>query len=260
MAAIVSLLSDFGLVDPYVGVMKARVLAEAPSASLVDLTHDVDPGDVRGGAFLLAQATPWFPDGAVHLAVVDPGVGTARRAVAVEAEGGFFVGPDNGLFTLALAGRRIRRAVVLPVGRGASPTFHGRDVFAPAAGRLATGAPIESLGRPAGRLLTLDWPSPRRRGATTVGEVVHVDRFGNLVTNLRTIDNGRGDGGELSVGGFHTKQVFRTYGDVNHGQPLALRGSHGFIEIAVRDGSAAAVLGVARGDKIVVRHRILKSQ
>ena len=250
--AIVSLLSDFGLSDPYVGVMKARVLAQAPSASLVDLTHAVPPGDVRAGAFLLAQAAPWFPDGAVHLAVVDPGVGTSRRAVAVEASGRFFVGPDNGMFALALAGQRVRRAVVLPVPRRASPTFHGRDVFAPAAGRLAAGAPIESLGRPAARLAPLDWPAPRRRGATTVGEIVHIDHFGNLVTNLRTTD-----GGELTAGGFRTRRILRTYGDAPRGQPLALRGSHGFLEIAVRDGSAAQVLGVTRGDKIHVRHRML---
>jgi S-adenosyl-L-methionine hydrolase (adenosine-forming) len=251
MAAIVSLLSDFGLSDPYVGVMKARVLAHAPAAPLVDLTHAVAPGDVRVGAFLLAQAAPWFPDGAVHLAVVDPGVGTSRRAVAVQAGGAFFVGPDNGLLTLALAGRRVRRAVVLTIPPRASPTFHGRDVFAPAAGQLAAGAALESLGRPAGRLVTLDWPRPRRRGATTAGEIVHVDRFGNLVTNLRTVD-----GGELSAGDFRTRRISRTYGDVAPGQPLALRGSHGFIEVAVRDGSAAEVLGVTRGDKILVRHRI----
>ena len=252
--AIVSLLSDFGVADPWVGVMKARVLAQAPSASLVDLTHAVPPGDVRAGAFLLAQAFAWFPEGSVHLAVVDPGVGTRRRAIAVEAGGAFFVGPDNGLFALALAGRRVRRAVVLPVPPRASPTFHGRDVFAPAAGRLAAGTSIESLGRPAGRLRALDWPRPRRRGADTVGEIVHVDHFGNLVTNLRTVDRG-----ELVAGNsFRTRRILRTYGDAHHGEPLALRGSHGFLEIAVRDGSAAAQLGLARGDKILVRHRIFK--
>jgi hypothetical protein len=232
--AIVSLLSDFGASDVYVGVMKARVLAADPAARLVDLTHAVPPQDVQAGAFHLAQAARWFPRGSVHLAVVDPGVGTARRALAIEGEEAFFVGPDNGLLTAAAG--RIKRAVVLPVPKGASSTFHGRDVFAPAAGRLSAGAPLSSLGAPAGRLVALKRPAP--------GAIVHVDHFGNLITNLTSLE------GELVAGAFRTRKLARAYGDVAPGEPLALIGSHGFVEIAVRDGSAARALGLRRGDGV----------
>ncbi len=242
--AIVSLLSDFGLTEPYVGVMKAMVLSAHPSATLVDLTHQVPAQDVRAGAFLLASAASWFPRGTVHLAVVDPGVGTERRALAVQTDDAFFVGPDNGL--LRLAARKIRRSVALPLPAGSSSTFHGRDVFAPAAGRLAAGEPLSSLGRPAGRLQPLDWPAPRRRGATLRGEVIHVDHFGNLITNLSALD------GELQAGAFRTRRLHKTYGEVARGEPLALIGSHGLIEIAVRDGSAASLLALGRGAAVLL--------
>jgi S-adenosylmethionine hydrolase len=243
--AIVTLLSDFGARDVYVGVMKAQVLAGDPSARLVDLTHQVPPQDVRAGAFQLLQAAPWFPTGTVHLAVVDPGVGTARRAVAIEGEQAFFVGPDNGLLTAAAG--RIKRAVTLPIPKGASHTFHGRDVFAPAAGRLSAGAPISSLGKPAGKLVRPSWPAPRRSGHLTVGEIVHVDHFGNLITNLTSLD------GELLVGSFRSKRLCRAYGEAAPGEALALIGSHGFVEIAVREGSAAQMLGLGRGGEVRVR-------
>jgi S-adenosyl-L-methionine hydrolase (adenosine-forming) len=236
---VVSLLSDFGTSDVYVGVMKAVVLSAAPSARLVDLTHEVPPQDVRAGAFHLMQAAAWFPRGTVHLAVVDPGVGSERRAIAVEAGGAFFVGPDNGLFSWIAP--RPTRAVILEVPRGASNTFHGRDVFAPAAGKLAAGAPLASLGAPAGRLVKLSWP--------TRAEIVHVDRFGNLITNLEKLD------GELVAGEFRTRKLVSSYAAVARGEPLAILGSHGFVEIAVRDGSAAAVLGLQRGARVTAGRR-----
>jgi S-adenosyl-L-methionine hydrolase (adenosine-forming) len=217
----------------YVGVMKAVILSVNPAAQLVDLTHEVPPQDVRAGAFLLAQAMAWCPRGTVHLAVVDPGVGTARRAIAVESAGQFFVGPDNGL--LSLAAKKISRAVILNIPRTASATFHGRDVFAPAAARLSLGEKLESLGRPAGRLLQL----PKARG-----EIVWIDHFGNLITDLKTLK------GELRAGDFRTRKLHRTYGEVGSGEPLALLGSHGFVEIAVRNGSAEKLLGISRGARV----------
>jgi S-adenosylmethionine hydrolase len=248
--AIVSLLSDFGLGDVYVAVMKARILAQDSTAQLVDLTHQVAPQDVRAGAFHLAQAAPWFPRGTVHLAVIDPGVGTARRAVAVQSENAFYVGPDNGL--LWLAARPVRAAVTLAVPRGSSNTFHGRDVFAPAAGRLSAGAPLSSLGPPAAKLARLDWPAPRRRGRARVGEVVHVDHFGNVITNFTALE------GELSAGEFRARKLLKTYGDAARGEPLALIGSHGFVEIAVREGSAAQLLQLSRGDAVTVSFPVRK--
>jgi S-adenosylmethionine hydrolase len=247
---IVSLLSDFGVEDPYVGVMKAVVLGICPTVSLVDLTHEVPPQDVMTGALHLMQAAPHFPRGAVHLAVVDPGVGSRRRAIAVETERAFFVGPDNGLASLAWG--RVVCAVELPIPRGASATFHGRDVFAPAAGRLAAGAPLVSLGRPATGLAKLAWPRPRRRGPRLRGEIVHVDRFGNLITNLTARDLGARF--TLRAGEFNARRLQRTYADAAPGALLLLVGSSGLVEIAARDGSAAARLGLRRGDAVAVEH------
>jgi S-adenosylmethionine hydrolase len=232
----ISLLSDFGHRDVYVGVMKAVILSANPRATLVDLTHEVPPQDVRAGAFLLAQAVTWFPRGTVHLAVVDPGVGTARRAVAIESGGHYFVGPDNGLFSVCSGAAT--KAVILNVPRAASATFHGRDLFAPAAARLSLGEKLESLGRPAGKLQKL----PKSRG-----EIIWIDHFGNLITDLTALK------GELRVGDFRTRKLHRTYGEVSPGEPLALIGSHGFVEIAVRDGSAEKVLGISRGARVTTR-------
>jgi S-adenosylmethionine hydrolase len=170
---------------------------------------------------------------------VDPGVGSARRAIAFEQDGMFFVGPDNGLFSLVAP--RPKRAVVLPVPKTASHTFHGRDVFAPAAGKLAAGVPLSSLGKPAGKLVQLRWPKRP--------EIVHVDRFGNLITNLTKLD------GELAAGEFRANKLVTSYAAVRSGEPLAIIGSHGFVEIAVRNGSAAEALGLRRGDAIATGRR-----
>lgn len=249
--AIISLLSDFGSVDPYVGVMKGVILSLHPDALIVDLTHQVPPQDVRAGAFLLAQAVDHFPADAIHLAVVDPGVGTARRAIAVETEAGRFVGPDNGIFARVLAARRRVRAVELSV-RGASATFHGRDVFAPAAAKWSRGAALAELGRPV-RLARAASFGPRRRGGVTRGTILHVNRFGNLITNLTRADVAGAF--EISAGSFRATRLGRTYADAKSGALVALVGSAGLLEIAARDGSAAAELGLVAGDAVVVRAR-----
>lgn len=242
MARAITLLSDFGTADSYVGELKGVLVSLAPDAVLVDVTHDVRPGDVAEGRFLVMRAWHRFPPGTVHLAVVDPGVGTARRAVAGEARGHFFVGPDNGLFgDLVTEGRWIE----LAIPAGAAPTFHGRDVFAPAAARLAAGAALAGLGRPATGLVHAPAPAPRVDGVALVGAVVHVDRFGTLVTN---IPGARVEPGvRIKVGGVEVGTVRRTYGDVAAGQLVAYVGSGGDVEIAVRGGSAARHLGVGVG-------------
>jgi S-adenosylmethionine hydrolase len=252
--AIITLLSDFGLADPYVGMMKGAVLSVNPAATLVDLTHEVPPQDVATGAFLLAHAAAYFPPGTIHLAVVDPGVGSRRRPIAVAADDQFFVGPDNGLVSLALRARRRRRAVVLRdvryFRRERSRTFHGRDLFAPVAAHLSLGVALGALGPPAGRLVTLPWPRPRTRGRRIHGAILLVDRYGNLITNIEHRQLGAR---ALIVAGQHRwPRVVDAYADVAPGEPLALINSYGLLELAVRDGSAAERLSLGRGDPVIV--------
>jgi hypothetical protein len=247
MHPIITLLTDFGTADGYVGEMKAVLISQAPDARLVDITHDIPPQDVESGRLALARVWRRFPAGTIHLAIVDPGVGSTRDAIAVESDGRLLVGPDNGLLSPALlvAGAR---AVRLPIPSAASPTFHGRDAFAPAAAALATGSSLDALGAAAPEPVILRTPEPKRLPDGSLrGEVIAVDRFGNAITNLVAVR-----GGVLEVG-FTTLAVQHTYGDVAPGTALAVVGSTGLIEIAVRDGSAAAMLHLARGSAVTLR-------
>ncbi len=249
---LVTLLTDFGTADGYVAEVKGVLLSEAPGAVVVDVSHDLAPHDVEGARLALARYWRRFPRGTVHLAVVDPGVGSARAALAVESDGRFLVGPDNGVLSPALlvAGAR---AVRLAVGARAAPTFHGRDVFAPAAGRLAAGESLDALGEPAEECVVRRTPEARRLPDGAIeGCVITVDRFGNAITNLVAGAAVARHGGTLSLGG-RDVPVRRVYADVEPGAPVALVGSNGLLEVAVREGSAAARLGVARGARVVLR-------
>lgn len=270
-SGIVSFLSDFGTGDAYVGVVKAVMLSVHPGLTIVDLTHQVPPQDILEGAFQLMTAVPIFPSGTVHLAVVDPGVGTKRRAVAVELAGYTLVGPDNGLLSLAVqrlattARIPLREhegelliappiaAVVLTEARfwhhPVSTTFHGRDVFGPVAAHLARGVELSELGRAVDRLASLPFPEPRRPSAQRiVGQVLHVDRFGNLVTNVHgelVPAHARVRAGSMVINGIRA-----TYGCGP--EAIALIGSAGYLELAVPGGNAAERLGLKRGDPIEV--------
>src|SRR5919199_222420 len=189
MRRIITLLTDFGVADAYVGVMKGVILGIAPEVTAVDLCHEVPPQDVRAGAFLLMAAYAYFPAGTIHLAVVDPGVGTERQIVAVRAGEHYFVGPDNGLLRWAVdraGGAAAIVAVENPEYRlsQVSTTFHGRDMMAPAAAHLARGVPLEALGPAVPRLAGEPFPEPQRRGNALAGRVIYVDRYGNCITNL----------------------------------------------------------------------------
>ncbi len=248
---IVTLLTDFGGTDSYVAELKAVVLRGAPEAVLVDITHSVPPGDIRSGAYLMGRTWHLFPAGTVHLAVVDPGVGTARAALAFTAGRHWFVGPDNGLFTAALRDTEVR-IVALPVPPSASPTFHGRDLFAPAAAALASGTALERLGPPFGGIPErLAYTEPHYEGKSIVGEIVYVDRFGTLVTNLTP--ELVPPYAVLAVEGLDIGPLRRTYADVPTGGLLAYVGSGGAVEIAVRNGSAARRLGMGVGARIRAR-------
>jgi len=246
MPRLITLLTDFGTADGYVGEMKGVLASLAPTATIVDVAHDVAPHDVDGARLALARYWRRFPEGTVHLVVVDPGVGSARGALATSSEGRYLVGPDNGVLSPALlhAGAR---CVTLGIPPGASPTFHGRDVFAPAAAQLALGASLETLGAVADEPLIRRTPEATRRDDGGVqGEVITVDRFGNAVTNLLAMR-----GGEVQVNGL-SLSLRRAYADAAPGEPLALVGSSGLVEIAVRDGSAAERLGLRRGSSVVL--------
>jgi S-adenosylmethionine hydrolase len=253
---LVSLLTDFGATDTYVGQMKAALLRVAPAATLVDLTHAVPAQDVRAGAFLLWTAVEAFPPGSLHLAVVDPGVGSGRRAVAVRSRrGDVLVGPDNGLLLPAieqLGG--LSAAVELTDstywGPLRSSTFHGRDLFAPVVGHLAAGVPLERVGRLVEQLAApFRIPPPEAEAGLPVGEVIHVDTYGNLITNL--------PGAQLPAR-FRVRVGLTVvegaphphYQAVAPGELLALVGSAGLLEISARDGSAASVLGAERGERV----------
>lgn len=257
---LVTLTTDFGLEGHHAGVLKGVILALCPRARIVDLTHRIPPGDVELAAWTLLWALPSFPPGATHLVVVDPGVGTRRRALAADGGGHRFTGPDNGVLALALA-RTGAAAVALPTpGPGeASATFHGRDVFAPAAARLALGVPLDRLGTPARRWARLAVENPRRAGpGAAAGRVVAVDRWGNLVTDLTVADLSRwgiGPEVEVRVGHRRVAGLRRTYADAGPGEPVALVNSSGHLEIAVNSGRADAALGAGRGSAVRVRHR-----
>ena len=248
---LITLLTDFGTTDSYVAEVKGVLLSAAPSAGLVDITHSVSPGDVRAGAYLLGRAWHRFPAGTVHLAVVDPGVGTDRAALALSAKGHYFVGPDNGLFTYILRDAEVE-IVSLPTPDGASATFHGRDLFAPAAAALATGATLGALGPPFAAIpIRLVYSEPHYEGKSVVGQVVYADRFGTLVTNL-TPDLVP-PYASVEVEGLEVGPLRRTFGDVPSGGLVAYVGSGGQIEIAVRDGSAGRRLGMGVGGRVRAR-------
>jgi S-adenosylmethionine hydrolase len=251
-SAIITLTSDFGLADGYVASMKAVVLARCPNARIVDVTHEIPPGDVMRGALILEATAPHFPAGSVHLAVVDPGVGSGRKGIAASSGGHYFVGPDNGLFTPFLDAPDAAVYALPEPGPGASATFHGRDVFAPAAARLAGGADMASLGEPLEDPIRLDWPTAEVTGDEIRGEVIYVDRFGNCVTSIK--------GGDLETNISYTVKAGKRdigrpreyYAEVPPGEALALINSMGRLEIAVNGGSAAEARGLRLGDVITV--------
>jgi S-adenosylmethionine hydrolase len=247
MTRIITLLTDFGTADGYVGEMKGVLCSAAPDIALVDITHEVAAQDVEGARLVVARYWRRFPVGTVHVVVVDPGVGGTRAAIVVESEGRLLVGPDNGVLSPALL-HGGARCVELSVPAGASATFHGRDVFAPAAAALARGTPIDALGEASTSPIVRRTPEPVRRDDGSIGGVViSVDRFGNAVTNLLSWR-----GGVVETNGRRLSLV-RTYADVAPGDATALVGSSGLVEIAVRNGSAAATLGLKRGDVVVLR-------
>ncbi len=259
--SVITLLSDFGLEDGYVAAMKGVIATIAPEAQLVDVTHLVPPQDIVWARFRLLTVSPYFPLGTVHLAVVDPGVGTSRRAIAVRSRSGsFFVGPDNGVLIGALEADPPAVAVELTEMQfwrtpAPSATFHGRDVFAPAAAHLARGTPVEALGRAIDpvQLTRLELPACEAAPGGFKGVIQAVDRFGNLITNVPGALVTTRQGWTVSIAG-RSIPGHRTYAEVPVGELIALVGSHEFVEVAVHRGDARRVLGAGVGEPLQI-HR-----
>lgn len=255
----IALLTDFGSRDHYAGTMKGVVLGLCPDATLVDLTHDIAPHDVLGGALELAAAYKYFPAGTIFLVVVDPGVGSSRHGIAADAGGYRFVAPDNGVLTLVFRETPPKRVVELTERRYARPTvsrtFEGRDRFAPAAAWLGKGIELSALGRPLSSWQMLAVPEAVVTDDAVSGEVLRVDRFGNLVTNIdrRTFDKIAGRGGiDIKAGTHGVGKVVATYSEVEPGAVCALFGSSEHLEVAVNGGSAAERLNLSRGAPVTI--------
>ena len=255
---IVTLTTDFGTRDPYVGAMKGVILSICPEATIVDITHEIAPQDVTEGALALRSACPGYPAGSIHVAVVDPGVGSRRRALAVSSGGRLYIGPDNGIFTLVCGEDSSVRSITnrSVQAETVSATFHGRDIFAPAAAHVAQGLAPERLGRKVRRIERLDLPTPEVGRRRVLGQVLHVDRFGNLISNIaeETLDAARSPerAAVVRIGDMEIDGIRRTYTEAPRGALLALIGSTGLLEISLREGSAAVKLGAGRGTRVEV--------
>jgi S-adenosylmethionine hydrolase len=253
----ITLTSDFGLKDPYVAEMKGVILTINPNATIVDITHGVEKFSIRIGASMLASAAPYFPKGTVHLAVVDPGVGTERRAILIQTKQGFFVGPDNGILMLAAQNQGIEHineitnpTLMLPI---VTSTFHGRDVFAPAAAHLDNKVPSSEFGPEISDAVTSEITNVEQRNGSFIGEVLHVDHFGNIITNINQKEIVDAKTVSVKLQNLSLKVAFsKTYAQAKPQEPIALIGSYGFLEIALNQANAAERFYVKTGDKIEV--------
>ncbi|MCS7096020.1 MAG: SAM-dependent chlorinase/fluorinase [Nitrososphaerota archaeon] len=257
---IITLTTDFGLADPYVAEMKAVILRINPNVTIVDITHQIEKFNIKMGAFILASAAPFFPEGTIHIAVVDPGVGTERKPILIEAESAFFIGPDNGLLTLAAKKQGIKHVYEISNPKFMLPkistTFHGRDVFAPAAAYLSMGVPPSEFGLELHEISTPTFAGIIESGETLVGEVIHIDDFGNIITNFTDKELNK----FIANGKIHVKlgetelslNVRKTYAEVEPLKPLAIIGSHDFLEISINRANAAKFFNVKVGDKVTL--------
>lgn len=258
--SIVTLMTDFGIKDGNVGVMKGVILGLAPDAQIVDLSHTISPQNIREAGLILARSAPYFPSGTIHLIVVDPGVGTARRPVAARLGTQRFVCPDNGLLTLLLERAEQERwpVEIVHLDRpqywrpDISHVFHGRDIFAPSAGYLASGVSLSMMGTPITDPVRLQLPKPEHRPNGWRGEVIHIDHFGNISTNIRFEQLGEAAGATIRLAGVEIQGMVQTFGDRPVGELISLYGSTGNLLVCVVNGSAAERLKIQLGDPVEV--------
>lgn len=248
---IVTLTTDFGLADHYVGVLKGVILGIAPRARIVDITHHVEPYEITQAAFLVAQAYTGFPPGTVHVVVVDPGVGTSRRPLLVEAARQIFIAPDNGVLSLLYSREKHKVRAVSEdryFRKPVSPTFHGRDIFAPVAAHVARGVAPSKFGKPIRDYLRRELDQPVRTGKRTwTGAVLHIDRFGNVVTNFRTADLPTDRPYVVALGPHRIAHLATSYAECGQGELFLIGGSSGYLEISINQAPAAKALGCGVG-------------
>jgi len=262
---IITLLSDFGLRDAYVAEMKAVILSINPDARIVDISHEIEKFNIRMGAFMLACATPYFPEGTIHVAVVDPGVGTKRCPIIIQTKRSSYVGPDNGLLVLSAQKEKISHIYHIRSPKYVRPkistTFHGRDIFAPAAAHLSLGCSPSQFGPEIENYVVPQFAKPRMKKDELIGEVMYIDDFGNIVTNISSKDL---EELETRIGDLLNARIGRktfemrfcsTYGDVPAKTPLAVVGSHDFLEISINQGNASQTLNLKIGDSFSIRFR-----
>jgi S-adenosyl-L-methionine hydrolase (adenosine-forming) len=253
----ITLTTDFGLRDPYVAEMKGAILTINSKATLIDITHDVEKFNIRMGAFMLASAAPYFPKGTIHLAVVDPGVGTERRAIVIQTKRGFLVGPDNGVLMLAAQTQSIECIyelsnpnLMLPQ---TSNTFHGRDIFAPAVAHLDRGIQPRDFGSEIKDPVFPHFSEVKQISGILNGEILYIDGFGNVIFNIKEKNMPNSQVISIKLPQVSLKLKFcKTYGEAPTGEPIVLVGSHGFIELALNQGSAAEKFHLKVGDKIAI--------
>ena len=257
--SIITLLTDFGIKDHYVASLKGVILGINPHCTLVDISHQVSPQDIREGAFILANTYSFFPRGTIHLSVVDPEVGSSRKPILIVTKDYFFVGPDNGLFTLAASREQVSQVVALTNKKfflpSVSATFHGRDLFAPVAGHLSLGVKPGAFGSELDSWMELNFGKAKIKEKGLVGEILHIDGFGNLISNIRKQEFSDFTGDQPFVIKVGTKTIHglkRRYSDGSRNELIALFGSGGFLEISVREGSAQKILKAKRGDPIQI--------
>lgn len=262
---IITLTTDFGLRDPYVAEMKAVILKIRPDTTIVDVTHQIEKFNVKMGAYVLASASPYFPEGTIHVAVIDPGVGAKRKAILIQTKHSYFIGPDNGVLALAAKNQDIDHIYKITNPKFMLPkisdTFHGRDVFAPAAAYLAKDTPPSEFGPEIHKIITPKFAKIAARKNVLIGEVIHIDGFGNIITNFREEELKLANiKGMVNIRFNDTKlklKLCKAYSEVKAQKPLAIIGSHNFLEISVNKGNAAETFKVKIGDKIKLYHSCL---
>lgn len=257
--SVITLLTDFGTKDPYLASMKGVILNINPHCTLVDITHEVRPHDIQEGAFILANTYSYFPKRTIHLSVVDPEVGGTRKPILLVTQNYFFIGPDNGLFTFVAQREKIKQVVVLTKQKYFLPkvsmTFHGRDIFAPVAAHLSLGIEPDAFGYRINSIEEIGFQSPIIKGGKLLGEIVHIDTFGNLVSNVdkeKLFRFIKDRPFVIRVGGKIIRDLKKGYWEGKKGGLIALLGSSGLLEISVREGSAQKMLKAKRGDPITV--------
>lgn len=256
---IITLMTDFGTNDHYVGVMKGVILNINPQVQITDITHTIPPQDIHGAAFLIDSAYHYFPTGTIHVIVVDPGVGSERRAIVCQTETSYFVCPDNGILTHILHNEDPIHIVAVENPSYFLPqvsnTFHGRDIFAPVAAHLSQGVPIGDLGNPVTHPVQLPNPSPQITDTAIIGRIVWIDSFGNLVTNIshEILESlARRNSVVIHAGSAVINHLNRSYAESASGETLAIIGSSNRLEISINQGNASGILGLKRGDAITI--------